>query len=88
LITLAICTEPSDFVKEKHICYFTTNGLEENTIRLEEVVERFYKHPQAPEDAIIPVIETRVIKVCNRNSMEAAVLLLMEANQKAIMYQA
>lgn len=85
MILLPICTEPSSFVKERHICYFVSR--DGNSISLEEVVERCYRHPEAPNDAFIPVTETRVVKTLNVLDNEAGVLLLMEANQKAILHQ-
>lgn len=85
MIQLAICTEPEDFVKERHICYYAETKSEQ--IELLEVVECFYKHPQAPDDAIIPVIETRMVARMHRNDFEAGSSVLLEANQKAVHLQ-
>ena len=85
MIVISINNEPGDCVKERHICYFTRD--EGAVIALMEVVESFYRHPQAPEDAILPVIEMKCVKQCHRHTYEAGVLVLLEANENAVSLQ-
>jgi len=68
-------------VKTKHICYYTDHKGDE--ISLCEVYEATYPHPEAPQDAIIPVTRTRLIRTLKRLDYDAASLILMEAQQKA-----
>lgn len=86
MILLPICVEPNELVREVHVCYYTSEG-DNGTIRLEEVVECSYKHPEAPDNATISRYETRTVKRVGRSFPEAGVLVLMEANQKAIGFQ-
>jgi hypothetical protein len=70
-------------IRTKHICYFTADRGEEG-IALCEVIENTYPHPEAPEDAVIPVIDTRVVKIVKRTNYQAAPLILLEANQQTV----
>lgn len=74
--------DPTNIVKERHVCYFTRPDGDD--ICLEEVVSVDYKHPQAPNDAILTVIETRTIKKCGRKDYNSGAIVLLEANQKAV----
>jgi len=80
-----INTEP---VEIEHVCWFTRrNNLNSAIICLEEVVKTTYKHPSAPDVATYYQEEVRFIKEAHELSEEAGILLLMEANQKAITNQ-
>jgi hypothetical protein len=79
---IVINTEP---VSEKHICWYTVADSYDN-IQLVEVVERFYVHPQAPDDAYIQQTEVISRNRASRLSSEAAAWILLEANQKAISF--
>jgi hypothetical protein len=69
-------------IRTKHICYFTSSNGDD--INLCEVFEATYPHPEAPEDAVIPVIDMRVVKTLKRTHYQAAPLVLMEAQQKTV----
>lgn len=79
MINLPINNDPSDLVRSRHICYFTESQGDE--ILLYEVVEEYYKHPEAPNVAVIPVIVTHLVKSSQRVSREAAAIVLLEAAQ-------
>jgi len=79
---LIINEEP---VKEKHICWFTErNSSDSRKIRLYEVRECFYRHPQALDIAFVKQLEVFFMDECNELDPKAATWILMEANQKAI----
>ena len=80
---MIIINVSEEVIKEKHICYFTQIKECEGKIALYEVYEAFYKHPEAPEQALIQRIETRVIAAFNRNSVKASNLILLEAANNA-----
>jgi len=75
------------FLKQTHVSWYTKDGSGGNSIQLFEVVESHYKHPEAPEDATIPVIEIKFVKEVKRTSLEAGALVLLEANQNAVEVQ-
>lgn len=85
-ILLTISNEPTDRVSEKHVCYYVYDmGL--NTVALMEVSEVLYKHPEAPNNAFIPRVETRRIKTAKKGDEEAAAWIVLEAAQKSVRYQ-
>jgi hypothetical protein len=51
---------------------------------LVEVIECCYPHPEAPDDAIVPVIETRSFGNFKRTTPEGAASVLLEANLKVM----
>ena len=64
--------------KEKHISWFTID--KGNEIDLMEVVEVYYKHPQAPESAYIQQIETKFRRSYNRvNRYQSSHVVLLES---------
>lgn len=85
MILLTICNTPEDVVSTKHICYYAKS--EGPDIVLYEVVEVCYKHPQAPEDAVVPVIEVHVSKKVKKVDPEAAAWILLEASEKSVGWQ-
>lgn len=70
-------------IKVKHICYYTSENIQSDMIDLMEVYEAHYPHPEAPQEAIIPLITTRLVKTARRLAYDGAHILLMEAHQKA-----
>jgi hypothetical protein len=77
-------TEP---LKIEHVCWFVKDEGYDNLITLMEVVKLTYKHPCAPDYAFHYQQESRAIKTVKRNSEDGGVIVLMEANQKAITNQ-
>jgi hypothetical protein len=65
-----------DFVKEEHICWQVDNSGDGN-ISLYEVVNRTYRHPEAPEDAFIKVIEVVLRSTVKKNDSKAAPMFLL-----------
>ena len=64
------------------VCYFARADGED--ISLFEVAKVTYPHPDAPNDALIFVIETNRVKTFQRNSSKAAALeLLKHAEENA-----
>ena len=81
-MTTTLLVFNDNFLSERHVCYYTIdNGSE---ISLFEVVERKYAHPQAPDDAVVPVVEIKRIGSERRNSPMAACWVLLEAAQRAV----
>lgn len=70
-------------VKERHIGWKAARcQIKSNNVVLYEVVERWYRHPDAPEHALIPVMETVVRHSCKATAPEAGpinMLLHIEA---------
>ena len=85
-ILFSINNEPDDILSEKHICFFTREGFGERVagIDLYEVLEVQYRHPEAPTEASVQVVETRFISSHHRMSPHAANLVLLEAANKAL----
>jgi len=80
-MALVIINEES--IEQKHICWFTKRESF-RIIKLYEVKECYYRHPEAKDYAIIKSIEVFFIDECNALEEKAASWVLMEANQKAI----
>lgn len=75
----------SDPVQEVHICWYTRRDYSDSSkIVLMEVVNVKYAHPEAPEAAWVWVVEERSNEPVRAVSLEAASLILMEANQRVI----
>lgn len=69
----------------RHIAWFTREeGFSQPTIGLYEVVEREYAHPEAPEHACIKVLETIPVYSAPRTFLDAAPLILFEANEQVV----
>ena len=60
MILINVTEKPID---SKHVCYFTK--LENNILKLYQVIENTYKHPNAPDDAYIQKIEINYLKEYN-----------------------
>ncbi len=80
---IILSVNPDDVVRRDHICYFTKRG-EKNILKLMVVEEVYYKHPEAPEIALLPRIETREVGEASRLSQEGAPFVLLEAAQNNI----
>lgn len=78
--------DPNNIVSTEHVSYFTRVDIDDK-VALYEVVITNYKHPDAPEHAVWPVLEERLISSHARGSYEAGVLVLLEANNKAVRRQ-
>jgi len=65
---------------------FTTkiDGDEIAVFVLEEVR---YRHPQAPEDAVLDVIRSRHLKTLRRSAMEAAGPIMFDMATKSLLFQ-
>lgn len=67
-------------IKTQHVCFYTqANG---NRIGLHEVYIETHNHPDAPEDAIVNITLTRLVREYNRVDNRAAPAVLLEAAQK------
>jgi len=65
-------------VKEQHIGWKATRCPHKSSnVVLYEVVERWYRHPDAPDDALIPVMETVVRHSCRATAPEAGPINLL-----------
>ena len=82
--TFQVCFVNTDQIpiKTQHVCFYTRVGSDSNKISLLEVYIETYPHPDAPEDAVVSVTQTRVIKEYNRVDNKAASSVLLEAAQK------
>jgi hypothetical protein len=79
---ILLCTTGKP-VKRKHICWNYWEGHDSNKpfIVLEEIVENYYPHPEAPEHALIQQIEREEVVRFDQLTIKAApVLLLKHAN--------
>ena len=72
----------TDFKSERHIAWFTEDRG--NKIALFEVVERFYPHPEAPENAVLSQFETKFVVEYSRGDFECGSSVLLEAAQSTI----
>jgi len=54
-VPVIVINEDFSWKKEVHIAWCETET--ENKLRLYEIVERYYPHPDAPEQAFVQVIE-------------------------------
>lgn len=74
------------YLKHKHVCYFTMEGtdLHNNKIRLMEVIDVLYDHPEAPGIGSINSLETRLVKEFYRHSNTGGIAVVMEAQQNAV----
>lgn len=70
-----------DPLNVKHICYYTTDGIQGNEIALCEVIEAIYPHPDAPDESTIKVTQTQLVRTMKRLDYKAAYVVLMEAQQ-------
>lgn len=70
-------------VKTNHISY-TIADCSDGDIELIQIVEEYYKHPEAPESALLPILKLRSIRKHHRLSKEAAPLILLEAQEKTM----
>lgn len=67
-------------LKELHLTYSYIERDDE--IILTEIVERFYNHPQAPDHAMISLLEEKRLKFYKKNDTQSAqVHLLKWANE-------
>ncbi len=52
--------------------------------RLSEVVDAFYRHPEALENAVVPVNEIRTIGIYNHSQPEYEIVQMLYLNQEAV----
>lgn len=65
----------------RHICWYTADGGS-GTIKLCEVIEEEYPHPDCPVHATVRIIRTKCIKTFLRSEFRAAPAIVMEAAQR------
>lgn len=65
--------------KTKHICYYVKE--DGNDLILCEIVESWYKHPEAPEDAYVQLLEDIRVKTYKKWDEKAGELILLFATQ-------
>ncbi len=73
--------------EEKHISWFVKREFGsrlQDKLRLYEVVERKYPHPDEPDKADVIVTQTVLIGEAHVSSQVAATWVLLEACQKAV----
>jgi hypothetical protein len=68
-------------VKSEHVCWFTNSQGQK--VALHEVYREYFNHPDAPEDAIVSVTQTRLVRVYDRTNKRAANIVILEAAQNA-----
>ena len=70
-------------VKENHICWnVRADPYNSNTYILEEIVEKYYRHPEAPEDALVVKYDKNTIKeIDEKSSFYPAIHLFMNAKK-------
>jgi|GEM_PF-6452045 len=76
---------PDDYLYEKHVCFYTeplNSFKSQDCLQLIEIVLVGYRHPEAPDVAIIECLERRYCHEQPRTSLKAAPLVLLEAAQK------
>lgn len=76
-------------LETKHVCYTIGRQSEINkeVLLLIEVVEETYRHPEAPDYALITRYNTKVVDEANANSFKAAGWVVLEASEKSVDYQ-
>jgi len=75
----------ADCLYVKHVCFYTESLKEfkgQDCLQLIEIVLVGYRHPEAPDVAIIECLERRYHCEQPRTSLKAAPLVLLEAIQK------
>lgn len=65
--------------KTRHICYYVKE--DGNNLILCEIVENWYKHPDAPEDAYVQLLEDIRVKTYKKWDEKAGELMLLLAAQ-------
>lgn len=80
-MSLVLNYNPEDIVSEKVMGYYTQE-YSDNKIRLVAFVELKVKHPEAPDHAMLPVIDTKVLVDGNKNELPE--LVVFNANQESI----
>ena len=73
---------PEDIVSEKHVSFYTVKETKE--IVLYEVIEQTFKHPDAPEDAYITCLTTRMVISFDRAVASAAALLALRMGEDLV----
>lgn len=81
-----VFNQDGEHVHEKHISWFTKKDImfEGDFIGLYEVVEKYYPHPDAPKNAVVPVLETRLVASFKRCQFDAAALVILEAAMNTV----
>ena len=74
----------NSYLSEKHICWFVENVNAEDEVRLVEVVERAYDHPDVPGHATIPRIETVLRRIFKKTDRRAAAALMLYYAQVSV----
>jgi hypothetical protein len=78
---MIIINEVGPPVKEKHVCWKVKQD-ESNHYILEEIVEKYYKHPDAPDDALIMKYDIKIVAKINISSkFFPSLYLLMNAEK-------
>lgn len=70
----------------KHICYYATSSYKdgEKKIHLWEVVDETYPHPDVPENSVINVIKTHLIRTMKADNLNAAPIIILEAAEETV----
>jgi len=70
-------------IARQHVCFYTTQVTDNplTHIRLMEIVEVTYPHPESPEVATIKIIETQDLGVHPKTSMIGSSGVVLEAIQ-------
>jgi len=70
-------------VSEDKLYFYKVEKLPEKAYRLWEVVQDKYRHPDALEDAVVPVYETRCVGTYTSNHSEFELLQMLYLNEQA-----
>lgn len=73
---------PEDIIKEEHICYYSVGNMVDGW-SLIQVYRETIKHPEAPEDAVVYNINTRVVREGNKDRDVADIKLLKYAQDNS-----
>lgn len=73
LLPINIDVQP---VNKKHICYYIHESYPDK-LQLMEVAEYFYPHPDAPDHALVQIIEMRVVEEQDKRDESSAYQLLL-----------
>lgn len=68
-------------ISEQHICYYVKERNKDE-LDLYEVVLQSYPHPDAPNDAVVLLMNEHIVKTVNKTDYRASDLILLQASQK------
>lgn len=80
-MSIVLNYEESDIVSEKVLSYYVQE-YGNNNIRLVAIVDRKIKHPEAPDVAMLPVIDSKVLIDGNKNDYPE--LVVFKANHESL----